>query len=65
MHGKVPITIGTIPFENMVPMPVPYLSINAPSQPLLGWIPAPLNTPPIDPALMRTFAKIPQLVYVP
>lgn len=56
MLGNLPITIGTIPLINMVPMPAP-LQINNSHQnlPTLGWIPAPPNTPPIDPSLMRKY----------
>lgn len=49
MYGTLPVTIGTIPFNNMIPMTSPPAN-NVPNfeiRPVLGWIPAPANTPPV------------------
>lgn len=43
MHGNIPIMIGTIPLNNMVPMQQQSTTIDmntGPTQPVIGWVPA-------------------------
>lgn len=58
MEGNIPITIGTIPLNNMVPVNQQSTTIDINSgstQPSIGWIPAPAGSPNSPYSLRKCF----------